>query len=69
LEEKMPKIKSNSGALKRFKVTANGKIKKKKAYHSHLLTHKARKRKRQLRKADYLTGGEVKHVRRLLPYL
>lgn len=64
----MPKLKSKSGALKRFKVTANGKIKKKKAFHSHLLTNKSRKRKRQLKKADYLTGGEVKHIRRLLPY-
>lgn len=65
----MPKLKSNSGALKRFKVTATGKIKKKKPNHSHLLTHKSRKRKRQLKKADYLTGGDIKQVRRLLPYL
>ncbi len=65
----MPKLKSNSGALKRFSLTKKGKIKKKKANLSHLLTHKARKRKRQLRRGDYITGGEAKHIKRLLPYL
>ncbi|MCH8277039.1 MAG: 50S ribosomal protein L35, partial [Bacteroidetes bacterium] len=47
----MPKMKSNRGAKKRFKTTASGKLKRKKAYHSHILTKKSPKRKRGLRKA------------------
>ena len=47
----MPKMKSHSGAKKRFKKTANGKIKRKKANKGHLLTKKSPKRKRQLRKS------------------
>lgn len=45
----MPKVKTNSGAKKRFKVTATGKIKRRRAFHSHLLTKKSKKRKRHLR--------------------
>ncbi|PSQ97746.1 MAG: 50S ribosomal protein L35 [Bacteroidetes bacterium SW_9_63_38] len=47
----MPKMKSHSGAKKRFKETANGKIMRKKANKAHLLTKKSPKRKRQLRKS------------------
>lgn len=47
----MPKMKSHSGAKKRFKKTANGKVKRKKANKGHLLTKKSPKRKRQLRKS------------------
>ncbi|MFP4227814.1 MAG: 50S ribosomal protein L35 [Salinivenus sp.] len=47
----MPKMKSHSGAKKRFKKTANGKIKRKQANKGHLLTKKNAKRKRQLRKS------------------
>lgn len=47
----MPKMKSHSGAKKRFKKTSNGKIKRKKANKGHLLTKKNQKRKRQLRKS------------------
>lgn len=44
----MPKMKTNSGAKKRFKLTGSGKIKRKHAYHSHILTKKSTKRKRDL---------------------
>ena len=47
----MPKMKTNSAAAKRFKKTANGKLKRMKAYKSHILTKKTTKRKRNLRKA------------------
>ncbi|MEJ2634150.1 MAG: 50S ribosomal protein L35 [Calditrichia bacterium] len=50
----MPKMKSNRGAKKRFKVSASGKIKSRRAYKSHILTSKSAKRKRNLRKAAYL---------------
>jgi large subunit ribosomal protein L35 len=64
----MPKLKTKKGAAKRFNLTANGKVKKKKAYKSHILTKKSGKRIRQLRKADYLTGTDAKNVKRMLPY-
>jgi large subunit ribosomal protein L35 len=65
----MPKVKSNSGAKKRFKVTGTGKIKRKKAYHSHILTKKSQKRKRNLRKATLVDKSEVKNIKVLIPYL
>ncbi|MDD6773526.1 MAG: 50S ribosomal protein L35 [Bacteroidales bacterium] len=61
----MAKLKSNSGAKKRFALTGSGKIKRKHAYHSHILTKKTKKRKRNLdhfamlEKADY---GRVKEM-------
>jgi large subunit ribosomal protein L35 len=63
----MPKMKSHSGAKKRFKVTATGKVKRRGAYHSHILTKKSPKRKRRLRRAHILkTRGETKTLKRLL---
>jgi large subunit ribosomal protein L35 len=63
----MPKMKSHSGAKKRFKVTAGGKIKRRGAYHTHILTKKDPKRKRRLRRqAIVKTRGEVKTLKRLL---
>ena len=64
----MPKMKTKGSAKKRFRFTATGKIKREKAYASHLLSKKNRKRKRRLRKADYLDITNVKQVKRLLPY-
>ncbi len=64
----MPKVKSNSGAKKRFKVTGTGKIKRKKAYRSHILTKKSPKRKRNLRKSTLVDGSDVGRIRRLIPY-
>jgi large subunit ribosomal protein L35 len=64
----MPKMKSNSGAKKRFKVTGSGKIKRKKAFKSHILTKKNSKRKRQLGKDTLVHASNEKAVRKLLPY-
>ena len=62
----MPKVKSNRGAVKRFKVTAKGKIKRLSSHHSHILTKKSRKRKRQLRKGKLVDGHDLKRVRKML---
>ena len=61
------KMKTHKGAKKRFKVTASGKVKRMKAYKSHILTKKTAKRKRNLRRPSTLaTNGEVKMIKRLL---
>lgn len=62
----MPKMKSNSGAKKRFKVTARGKIKRKKAYTSHILTKKSQKRKRNLRKQTLVDQADVGRIKQLI---
>jgi large subunit ribosomal protein L35 len=63
----MPKMKRHKGAKKRFKITGSGKIKRMKAFKSHILTKKSPKRKRRLRQAGLVkTTGEIKHVKRLL---
>jgi large subunit ribosomal protein L35 len=63
----MPKMKSHSGAKKRFKLTARGKVKRRGAYHTHILTKKDPKRKRRLRRATIVaTSGEAKTLKRLL---
>lgn len=62
----MPKVKTHRGAAKRFKVTGSGKIRRRKAYRDHLLEHKPRKRKRRLGRGAEVTGGDKKHVERLL---
>jgi len=64
----MPKVKTKRGAAKRFTLTKSGKIKRAKAYKSHILTSKSTKRKRGLRKASLVAGVEQKNIRRLLPY-
>jgi large subunit ribosomal protein L35 len=62
----MPKMKSNRAAKKRFKVTATGKIKREKAYKSHILTKKTPKRKRNLRTATTVSNGDSKRVKRMI---
>ncbi|MGD1047598.1 MAG: 50S ribosomal protein L35 [Candidatus Krumholzibacteriaceae bacterium] len=62
----MPKIKTNRAAHKRFRVTGTGKIKRTKAYASHILTKKTSKRKRGLRKGTTVAGSDAKRVRRML---
>ena len=62
----MPKIKSNRGAAKRFWVTASGKIKRHHAYHSHILSKKSAKRKRNLRKEALITDADAKRVKRMI---
>ncbi len=63
----MPKMKTHSGAKKRFKKTKNGLIKAGGACHRHLLTKKSAKRKRNLRKCFYLCPADVNHIASLLP--
>jgi len=65
----MPKMKTNRGAAKRFKRTGGGKIRRNKAYHSHILTKKSAKRKRNLRKSGLIAEADVGAVRRMLPYM
>ncbi|HMG01394.1 MAG TPA: 50S ribosomal protein L35 [Gemmatimonadaceae bacterium] len=63
----MPKMKSHKGARKRFKITGSGKVKRMRAFKSHILTKKSSKRKRRLRQATTLTvRGEIKNIKRLL---
>jgi len=64
----MPKLKTNSGAKKRFKITATGKIKRRRANKSHLLTGKLSKRTRRLRQATLVSESDFKNIKRLLPY-
>ena len=64
----MPKQKTHSGAKKRFRPTANGLYKRGHSAHSHLLTKKSRKRKRDLRSIDYIDETREREVKRLLPY-
>lgn len=65
----MPKMKTNSGSKKRFTLTGTGKIKRKHAFHSHILTKKTKKRKRNLRKAAMTDATNVKNMKKILPYL
>jgi large subunit ribosomal protein L35 len=65
----MPKIKTNRGAAKRFKITGSGKISRNKAYSSHILTKKSSKRKRNLRKSGLVDSTNLKQVSKLVPYL
>lgn len=62
----MPKMKTNSGAKKRFALTGSGKIKRKHAYKSHILTKKSKKRKRNLGHFATLNSANQQHVELLL---
>ena len=64
----MPKLKTHSGAKKRFNLTKTGKVKRAHAFKSHILTKKPTKRTRNLRKAEYLTTTEGKTMKKLIPY-
>ncbi|MDK2985522.1 MAG: large subunit ribosomal protein [Clostridia bacterium] len=63
----MPKMKTHRGAAKRFKRTATGKIKRKKAYKSHILGKKTAKRKRNLRKSGLVNSADEKRINKLIP--
>ena len=65
----MPKMTTNRGAAKRFRATGSGKLRRNKAYSSHILTKKSSKRKRNLRKPGLIADADVKAVKRMLPYL
>ena len=65
----MPKMKTSSAAAKRFNATGTGKLKRSKAYKSHILTKKSTKRKRNLRKPAITDATNVKNMKKILPYL
>ncbi|HLE17038.1 MAG TPA: 50S ribosomal protein L35 [Syntrophales bacterium] len=65
----MPKIKTHRGAAKRFSLTGTGRVKRSKAYASHILTTKTKKRKRNLRKSTVLDHRDEKSIKKILPYL
>ena len=62
----MPKMKSKAGARKRFEVTGSGKLKRKHAYHGHILTKKSQKRKRNLDHTAIVERADEKVVKQLL---
>ena len=63
----MPKMKTHKGAKKRFSLTGTGKVRRLRAFKSHILTKKSAKRKRRLRQATIVaTNGEAKNIKRLL---
>lgn len=64
----MPKMKSNSGAAKRFRRSASGGFKRAQSHRRHILTKKSTKRKRQLRDAAQVHEADVRAVNRMLPY-
>lgn len=65
----MPKLKTHRGAAKRFSLTASGKVKRSKAFASHILTKKTTKRKRALRRATLVDSANLREIKRLIPYL
>ena len=64
----MPKMKTHRGAAKRFSLTASGKVKRGKAYRSHILTKKSTKRKRNLRQGTYVAPSDASFAKKLIPY-
>lgn len=64
----MPKIKTHSGAKKRFSLTKNGKVKRAHAYKSHILNKKSTKRKRLLRKSAFADKTNAPIIKVLIPY-
>ena len=64
----MPKVKTHSGAKKRFKKVGNGLIKAARPFRRHLLTKKSAKRKRKLRTDLYIAKCDINHIAPLLPY-
>lgn len=62
----MPKMKTKSGAKKRFSLTASGRIKRKHAYKSHILTKKSKKRKRNLTKSTLVNKSDEKNIKAML---
>ncbi len=64
----MPKLKTHRGAAKRFKTTSSGKIKRGKAFKSHILTKKKSKRKRQLDTPTLVSPADAHRIGRMIPY-
>ncbi|HEY4656138.1 MAG TPA: 50S ribosomal protein L35 [Cyclobacteriaceae bacterium] len=64
----MPKVKTKSGAKKRFKITGTGKVKRKRAYKNHILTKKETKQKRRLTTKALVRKEDLANVKLMLPY-
>ena len=64
----MPKLKTHSGAAKRFKKTGTGKVKRGRSFARHILTSKATKRKRQLDKDTMVDPADAPKIKRMIPY-
>jgi len=64
----MPKLKTRKGARKRFRLTKKGKIKRARGCKGHILTKKARKRKRKLKQSGLVSSAQLKVIKKLLPY-
>lgn len=64
----MPKMKTKSGAAKRFRVRGSGSIKRSHAFLRHILTKKSTKRKRNLRGMETVNASNMRHVRDMMPY-
>lgn len=62
----MPKLKSHSGAKKRFKVNSNGKVKYASTNRGHFMTEKSQDRKRKLRKGGFLSGEQASTIKKLI---
>ncbi len=62
----MPKMKSNRAASKRFRLTGKGNVRRSKAYKSHILTKKTRKRKRNLRRGALVAAADVRRAKRMI---
>lgn len=62
----MPKMKSNRAAAKRFRLTGSGRVRRFKAYASHILTKKSPKRKRNLRKGGMVSSAEEKRIKQII---
>jgi large subunit ribosomal protein L35 len=65
----MPKLKTHRGAAKRFSKTATGKIKRAKAFKSHILTKKTSKRKRHLDQNTLISDADHRRIGRMIPYM
>ena len=65
----MPKIKTNRGAAKRFRITAKGRVKRRHGFLRHILVNKTSKQKRRLRRSALVDPSNEKAIKRLLPYL
>jgi large subunit ribosomal protein L35 len=63
----MPKLKTRRGAAKRFKLTASGKVKRRRGFLRHILSHKTRKQKRRLGKPALVHKADERAIKRLLP--
>lgn len=64
----MPKLKTHTGAKKRFSLTKSGKVKRNHALKNHILTKKSTKKKRSLRKSAYASEANAPTIKKLLPY-